>query len=175
MLRVDVPRACIRLRQDGDLPALADGLALVAAVDGYPSRWPQDPVDWLPSRDVLGAWVAEREGDLLGQVVLRRPHGDVPVNLSCAATGLGVDRCAVVTRMFVAPAGQGAGLGCALLLAAWQAASELGLQPVLDVVSANRSAVRLYERLGWTRLGSYEQSFRDGDPAEVLHCFAAPS
>jgi GNAT superfamily N-acetyltransferase len=174
MLRVDVPHACIRLRHEEDLPALADALALVAAADGYPSRWPEDPADWLRSRDLLGAWVAERRGDLLGQVVLRRPHGDVPVNLWCAATGLGLDRCAVVTRMFVPPAGQGAGLGQALLTVAWQAATELGRAPVLDVVSTNRSAVRLYERLGWTRLGSYEQAFRDGGPLEVLHCFVAP-
>jgi GNAT superfamily N-acetyltransferase len=175
MFRVAVPLARIRPRQLADLPALVEGLALVAAADGYPSRWPQDPAGWLRSRDLLGAWVAERAGDVLGQVVLRRAHGDVPVDLWCAATGLGVDRCAVVTRMFVTPVGQGAGLGQALLTAAWNAALELGLQPLVDVVSTNRSAVGLYERLGWTRLGSYEQTFRDGGPAELLHCFAAPA
>lgn len=111
MLRVDVARACVRPRRVDDLPALVDGLALVAAADGYPSRWPEDPADWLRSRDLLSPWVAEREGDLLGQLVLRRPHGDVPVDLWFAATGFGPDRCAVVTRMFVAPAAQGQGLG----------------------------------------------------------------
>lgn len=174
MLRVEVPRARVRERRMDDLPALVDGLALVAATDGYPSRWPRDPTDWLRSRDLLGAWVADREGDPLGQVVLRRPDGDVPVALWCAATGLQPRRCAVVTRMFVVPAARGAGLGQGLLTAAGQMSIERRLQPVLDVVSTNGSAVRLYERLGWSLLGSYEQTFRDGGPSELLLCFAAP-
>jgi RimJ/RimL family protein N-acetyltransferase len=48
------------------------------------------------------------------------------------------------------------------------------VQPVLDVVDTNQAAIRLYHRLGWTHLGSYEQAFHDGNRPELLHCFAAP-
>jgi ribosomal protein S18 acetylase RimI-like enzyme len=72
------------------------------------------------------------------------------------------------------PGARGAGLGRSLLAAACAEAARRGLHPVLDVVDANRSAVRLYERLGWVPLGSYEETFGDGGPPEVLHCFAAP-
>ncbi len=92
----------IRPREVTDLPHLVAALRLVAAVDGYPSRWPRDTASWLHARDVLGAWVPDRAGRPLGQVVVRRPRGDVPVALWCARTGAGPER-AVVTRLFVTP------------------------------------------------------------------------
>lgn len=164
----------IRARRDDDLPRLVEALAHVAWADGYPSRWPHDPAAWLRSRDLVGAWVVERDDAMVGHVVLRRPHGEVPVTLWCAATGQHENRCAVVVRLFVVPAARGAGLGHALLATAHQEAARRGLHPVLDVVDTNRSAVRLYDRLGWTRLGSYQQRFHDDGPPELLLCFAAP-
>jgi ribosomal protein S18 acetylase RimI-like enzyme len=80
----------------------------------------------------------------------------------------------VVSRLFVAPAGRGMGLGAALVAAAAAEAVRLGLRAVLDVVTANRAAVRLYERLGWIRFGSYEERFHPDGPIERLLCFAAP-
>ena len=167
-------RARIRARRTADLAPLVDALALVAAADDYPSRWPVDPISWLRGKDLLGAWVADWNGDLVGQVVLRRPHGEVPVMLWCAATGQDARNCAVVVRLFVVPQARGRGLGSALVGAACAAAMSRGIHAVLDVVDTNQAAVRLYERLGWTRLGSYEETFNDGGPAELLHCFAAP-
>ena len=97
----------------------------------------------------------------------------VVTRAECGSKMRCLDRCAVV-RMFVSPAGQGAGLGEALLTAAWQAATVPGRAPVLDVVSTNRSSLRLYERLGWTRLGSFEQAFRDGRPLGGPSLFRGP-
>jgi GNAT superfamily N-acetyltransferase len=168
----------VRPRNDDELPALVEALARVAAADGYPSRWPADPAGWLRCTRRLGAWVADRDGHPVGHVVLRRPrpppHHEAPVALWSATTGHPVERAAVLVRLFVVPDARGTGLGGALVAAACAAAADRRLHPVLDVVDANRAAIRLYQRLGWTRLGSYEETFADGGPSDLLHCFAAP-
>src|SRR5262245_60069371 len=164
----------IRTRAEADLPALVDGLALVTAADNYPNRRPPDPAAWLRSSGVLGAWVGERDGDVLGHVVLRSANGRAPARMWSEWSGANARRCAVVARLFVVPRGRGAGLGEALLATAWAEAARRDLHAVLDVADENQAAVRLYERLGWLRIGSYEQAFRDGDPPELLHCYSAP-
>ena len=66
-------------------------------------------------------------------------------------TGVGAERLASVSRLFVSPTarGRGLGLGTALLAAvsSWAAAQDLRL--MLDVVDDGAPAVTLYERLGW--------------------------
>ncbi len=165
----------VRPRHDGDLDGLAEELRLVAKADGYPSRWPGDPVAWVRGRDVPQAWVASAGDVVVGQVLLRRPGDDPPARMHADASLADVNACAVVERMFVTPVARGRGLGEALLLAAWQEASSRNLHAVLDVVSTNLAAVRLYRRLGWRYLGDYEYVFGDGGPDELLHCFAAPA
>jgi len=171
---VDADNIVIRSRVNDDLGALVDALASTAETDGYPSRWPDDPASWLRANDVLGAWVADRNGEVLGHVVLRRPRAQMPVTLWCTLSGGEPDACALVSRLFVVPRARGAGVGRALLEAACATAADLERQPVLDVVDTNQSAVRLYRRLGWNYLGSYEVTFHDDGPPELLHCFAAP-
>ncbi len=173
---VGVDSHLIRRRTEDDLPALVDGLRLAAAADGYPSVWPGDPAGWLRGDDLIGAWVAERDGTPVGQVVLRRTDGsaDPPVRMWCDATGGAATECAVVNRLFVIPSAQRGGAGAALMAAACAAAAGQGLHAVLDVVDTNRAAVRLYERLGWLRLGSVEVTFRGARAPELLLCFVAP-
>ena len=162
----------IRSRTEDDIEPLVRALALVAETDGYPTRWPADPAGWIRSRDVIGAWVVDEGGDLLGNVNLRWPRDHVPVRMWRARGGPG--ECAVVSRLFVVPAARRRGLGLALLDAACARAAELDRRPVLDVVDDNRAAIALYRRLGWTDLGTYEDRFHDDGPIERLHCFAAP-
>jgi GNAT superfamily N-acetyltransferase len=162
----------IRPRTEDDLEPLVRGLALVAEADRYPSRWPADAAGWIRSRDVIGAWVADEGGDLLGHVNLRLPGDQMPVRMWRARGDPG--ECALVSRLFVVPAARRRGLGLALLDTACGRAAELDRRPVLDVVDDNRAAIALYRRLGWTDLGSYEDRFHDDGPVELLHCFAAP-
>ena len=65
--------------------------------------------------------------------------------------GVGTDRLAGVSRLFVSPAARGLGLGLgASLLAAvssWVSAHDLRL--MLDVVDDGAPAIRLYQRMGW--------------------------
>jgi GNAT superfamily N-acetyltransferase len=162
----------IRPRTEDDLEPLVRVLALVAEADRYPTRWPADPAGWIRSRDIIGAWVADEGGDLLGHVNLRFPRDHMPVRMWRASGETG--ECALVSRLFVAPAARGRGLGLALLDAACARADEVDRRPVLDVRDDNRAAIALYRRLGWTDLGTYEDRFHDDGPIERLHCFAAP-
>jgi ribosomal protein S18 acetylase RimI-like enzyme len=164
----------IRGRTEDDLDALVEAAARVAREDGYPSRWPDDPRAWLRTRDPLGAWVAERAGEMLGHVVLRGPSDHRPVRMWCEQTREDPQGCCVVSRLFVVAAGRGQGVGQALLETVCAAADERGLYPVLDVVETNRAAVRLYHRLGWTKIGTYVDTFHDSAGPEQLLCFAAP-
>lgn len=163
----------LRPRAATDFDALVHMLAQVARTDGYPNHWPEDPVEWIRTRDALQAWVCEEDGDLLGHVVLRRAGRHKPVVLWSLATGEDAAACAVVARLFVAGPARGRGVGRALVEAAWQTAADLRLRPLLDVVDSNRAAIRLYHRLGWTHFGSYRDTFHRDGPTELLHCFAA--
>jgi GNAT superfamily N-acetyltransferase len=162
----------IRPRTEDDLEPLVRGLALVAEADRYPTRWPDDPAGWIRSRDIIGAWVADEGGDLLGHINLRWPRDHMPARMWRARGGTG--ECALVSRLFVVPTARRRGLGLALLEVAWARAAELDRRPVLDVRDDNRAAIDLYRRLGWMDLGSYEDRFHDDGPIELLHCFAAP-
>jgi GNAT superfamily N-acetyltransferase len=166
--------ASIRPRVEADVPGLVEGLRLVAESDGYPSRWPEDPAAFVRAHGVLGAWVAERGGHVVGQALLRRPDDHTPVRMWTELTGADPAECAVLSRLFVAPAGRGAGAGAMLVRAAVDQAARLGLHTVLDVVTTDAAAVRLYERLGWVRFAAYEEHFGGDGPPERLVCFAAP-
>lgn len=148
---------------------------MVATADGYPTRWPDDPCAWLRSRQVLGAWVAERAGELMGHVVLRGGDDDAPVTMWCAETGDEPSACGVVVRLFVAPHARGLGVGRVLLGAACDEAVSRGLDPVLEVADQDTLAVRLYQHLGWRLLGSHQKQFSDHRGLELLHCYAAPA
>ena len=59
-----------RPRRADDVPACVQALAEVHRKDGYPTRWPKDPADWLDSPGLLGAWVAEGAGVMAGHIAL---------------------------------------------------------------------------------------------------------
>ena len=128
----------LRPRADQDLPACVRALAAVHAVDRYPMVWPADPVSWLSPPGGSAAWVVgPTPADGKPTVVL----GHV-----CVVRETDV---ALVSRLFVAPAGRGQGLGASLLGAALTHAATYDLHLMLDVVDDDGPAAALYERLGW--------------------------
>ncbi len=166
--------AVIRPRHDSDLDDLVDGLAQVAATDGYPDRWPDDPAGWLRPADALQAWVAQLGDAVVGHVVLRQGRAQGPVRLWCTTSGEHPASCAVLSRLFVVASARGHRVGRALVEVAAGYAAEHALRPLLDVAETNAAAVRLYRRLGWTHVGSYEETFHEGGPPVLLLCFAGP-
>ncbi|WP_053351701.1 GNAT family N-acetyltransferase [Leucobacter musarum] len=110
------------------------------------------------TREVLGVcgWVHEHRGALrIDRAGLRR---HLPRAAALRAWAVlaplarsGSDQRLVLDGICVVPRHRGRGVGSALLAAASQLASELGLTAVqLSVVDANPGAERLYRRLGFT-------------------------
>ncbi|MFD3521631.1 GNAT family N-acetyltransferase [Streptomyces sp. NPDC058653] len=173
-------RITVRKREAADLDACVRVLADVHASDGYPVDWPRDPAEWLAppdsadSPDSLGAWVALLDGTLVGHVCLSaaRP-GDTAPGLWAGRHGTGPERSAVVSRLYVSPKARGHGIGALLLAETLRASRGLGLHPVLDVVTSDRSAAALYERQGWTLLATGEQRWGPDRTVQV-HSYAAP-
>ncbi|MEW1929636.1 GNAT family N-acetyltransferase [Streptomyces sp. NPDC088360] len=168
------PAPCVRPRHAADLPACVEALAQVHVADGYPTNWPARPAGWLAGGSVVGAWVAELGGRVVGHVSLcRSGEDDVAPVLWSGRTAVAVDEIAVVSRLFVAPGARGHGLGALLLARVVAEAGELGLFPVLDVVASDVSATALYERTGWRFLGTGEQHWSPRQTVTV-RCYAAP-
>ncbi|MEU5211557.1 GNAT family N-acetyltransferase [Streptomyces sp. NPDC020742] len=138
----------IRTRLDADLDACVAALAQVHTHSGYPHVWPDDPAGWLRPDGLTAAWVAEDAGRVVGHAAL------------CGAE---------VSRLYVAPAARGTGLGARLLRTVEEAAAARGLRPVLEVHAANTAAVALYERRGWIRRGSEQQDWGAGGVVTVHH------
>ncbi|MGD6757013.1 GNAT family N-acetyltransferase [Streptomyces sp. BH105] len=160
----------VRARQDRDLTDCARVLHAVHHADGYPVNWPKDPVGWLSDGDTVGAWVGCHDGRVAGHVLLARPApGDVAPTLAPADTPV-----AVVGRLFVAPSVRGHRLGAALLERAAREARLHGALAVLDVVTTDRAAIALYERLGWRFLGTGQQVWGPGESVAV-RCYSAPA
>ncbi|MEU9101287.1 GNAT family N-acetyltransferase [Streptomyces sp. NPDC048361] len=168
------PIRLVRRRTDSDLGACVQVLADVHEQDGYPVNWPDRPDAWLSQPALLAAWVAELDGRIVGHIGLSRSEaGDVAPGLWGGREGASRASAGVVSRLFVASAARGHGIGALLMAQAMRDARERDLHPVLDVVASDASAVALYERLGWELLGTVEQQW-SLEQTVVVHCYAAP-
>ena len=143
----------LRPRRDRDLGACARLLRLVHDESRYPYYWPTAPRAWLGGEDVVGAWVADRLGEVLGHVAVARVTGPSAYRWR-EITGREPRELALVSRLFVRPRVRGRGLGTTLLGLALEEIRNRQLIPVLEVVGANRPAVRLLEDAGWTLLAT---------------------
>jgi ribosomal protein S18 acetylase RimI-like enzyme len=144
-------------RQPEDLAACVELLQSTQGLDTYPVIWPKDPPRWLASPKQLAAWVA-RDGtpEVVGYVAMHPVGNDPAADVWAEATGAEPERMMVVSRLIVSPSRRRTGIGEALLDAASRHAYEHGAVPELDVARHNADAIRLYERLGWRRVGQLE-------------------
>ncbi|MEU1533969.1 GNAT family N-acetyltransferase [Streptomyces fagopyri] len=150
-------------------------LAEVHRLDGYPVNWPDRPGEWLSSGPLLGSWVAELEGSLVGHVSLSPgAEGDLAPMLWSEQNGTTGDMTAVVGRLFVAPRARGHRIGALLIGQAVEEARSRDLHPVLDVVTTDTAAAALYERLGWKLMATVEQRWSPHQTV-AIRCYAAPS
>lgn len=162
----------IRRRRPRDLAACARLLRIVHFEAHYPVRWPEHPRAWLDGDDVLGAWVAQREGEILGHAAFSSvgTRGSSVLHWR-EVTGREPATLAAVTRLFVRPRVQGGGVGAALLDVVLADIRARGLTPVAEVVGPNGDARRLFERQGW-RLRSMD-AWRE-DRRHRLYCYEGP-
>lgn len=125
---------------------------------------------WVSGQGAVAGWVADLDGRVVGQALLRGATG-TPLPAWENATGLPARRLGVVSRLFVAPDARRAGVGAALLAVAVAEARRRELLPVLDVLVRYRAAKRLYEAHGWTRIGELVWEMPDGSH-EAAYAYA---
>jgi len=70
---------------------------LVHSTDGYPFRLPDDLRAFIASDQALGAWVAERDGKVIGHVALHARTTPAVMTMASVALGLPTHRLGVVS------------------------------------------------------------------------------
>jgi GNAT superfamily N-acetyltransferase len=164
----------IRARTTDDIDALRGMVRAIHESDGYPALLPADVQSFVVTTNCLAAWVCEHEGRVVGHVALHTVWSDEVAGMAVAALGRTRENLASVSRLFVETEYRRRGVAGRLLGIATSEAREQGLWPVLDVVTTYGSAVALYEREGWARLGAIALPMSDGQLIEE-YVYAAPS
>lgn len=135
---------------------------MVQEHDGYPPHLPGgDYRQFLESGDPLAAWVAEEAGRCVGHVSLNESTSPAVLGLAARTLGRDPTEFGVVARLMVDTQMRRSGLGRTMLDHAAAACFERGLTPILDVVDRFAPAIALYERAGWSSLGSVEVQLGD--------------
>ncbi|MEV4502717.1 GNAT family N-acetyltransferase [Streptomyces klenkii] len=164
----------VRPFRTDDLTGAAEALVEVHETDGYPVEGVKDPQAWLGTENVLAAWVAESDGEIVGHVAIMRPQGEDAVSLWTEQSGAGEADVAVLARLFVVRAARKHSTGKRLMEEAMDYARENGIRLILDVMTKDAAAMRLYERLGWRRIGEATHHFGDGQSTRAV-CYVAPA
>jgi GNAT superfamily N-acetyltransferase len=171
----DNVRVLLRPRLDSDLDACADIVRDVHALDRYPHFLPGDLRAFLASTGAYGAWVADRDGDIVGHVALHQRSEPSVMEVASSALGIPHGRLAVVARLFVSPRVRGQGAGQRLLEAATADAQARGLWPVLDVAADLAAAMALYDSRGWVRAGKATVCFSEGQTLDEYVYLGPPA
>ena len=168
------PAARVRERTPDDLAGAAAALVEVHAGDGYPVEGVDDPVAWLTGPTLLRAWVLDLGHRIGGHVSISTPKPDDAAAAMWRTTEQGADEeTAVLGRLFVVAAARRRRAGEQLMNAAQTYATTNGLRLVLDVMAKDAAAIKLYERLGWRRIGMTDHDDGHGD-AVPAYCYTSP-
>lgn len=163
----------VRPFEDADSADAASALVEVHSTDGYPVEGVEHPEAWLRSADVIAAWVSELDGNVVGHVAIMRPHGEDAVSMWMQQSGDTEDQIAVLARLFVVKAARKHAAGEQLMKAAMSYGRKYGLRLVLDVMTKDAAAIRLYERLGWREIGRAPHHYGSGKSIDAV-CYVAP-
>ncbi|UGQ14189.1 GNAT family N-acetyltransferase [Yinghuangia sp. ASG 101] len=163
----------VRPFDDKDLPGAVAALVNVHATDGYPVEGVDRPEFWLRSPKVIASWVAEADGKIVGHVAVMKPQGEDSASLWAKQNGDGDGNVAVLARLFVIQEARHQAFGRSLVNTAMRYARRGQLRLVLDVMAKDRSAIRLYEHLGWTKIGSTTHHYGENLHTDAM-CYVAP-
>ncbi|MFC8565418.1 GNAT family N-acetyltransferase [Streptomyces sp. NPDC057245] len=164
----------IRSFTDEDLTGAATALVEVHDTDGYPVEGVDDPEAWIKSEGVLAAWIAESGGRVVGHVAVTKPRGEAAAGFWAEQSSDDVDHIGVLARLFVVQSARKQAVGRRLIEAAMSHARALGLRLVLDVMEKDAAAIRLYERLGWRKIGETIHHFGSGETIPAV-CYVSPT
>ncbi|MFF4932267.1 GNAT family N-acetyltransferase [Streptomyces griseofuscus] len=157
-----------------DLPGAAAALVEVHDTDGYPVEGVEDPEAWIESEGVLAAWVAESGGKIVGHVAVLKASGEAAAVLWAELSGTDPAHVGVLARLFVVQAARKQATGRRLIEAAMAYARGRQLRLVLDVMTKDAAAIRLYERLGWQKIGETVHHFGAAETIPAV-CYVAPT
>jgi GNAT superfamily N-acetyltransferase len=139
----------VRLRRAGDLSRCIRLVRMTSAGGRHALPPSGSPRAWLEDPALLDAWVADRDGVLLGHVALARVGGDPTAALRWReVTGRPPAQLAEISRLVVRPGARAAEVVQELVGAALTGARERGLHPVLQTLGATQDEIRAYEELG---------------------------
>ncbi len=150
---VELPQG-VRRRRQRDLGVCVTLVHRAFFEGQFPGHRPAEPAAWLA--DVISAFVAERDGEIVGHVAVAcaEVHGETGLRWR-EMTGHPAEELGVVGQLFVRPRFRGHGIGTSLVTTAIADARARGLVPVLEVVTHERLAPPLAHGHGW-RLRSSE-------------------
>lgn len=168
-----MPSAVVRPFEESDLAEAAAALIEVHATDGYPVEGVEQPEAWLRSDRVVAAWVGELDGAVVGHIAVMSPRGEDAVSMWTQQSGEPEERIAVLARLFVVKAARKHALGEALMRAAMSYGREHRVRLVLDVMTKDTAAMRLYERLGWQAIGRTSHRYGAGESIDAV-CYVSP-
>ncbi|PNS19878.1 hypothetical protein CAC42_7845 [Sphaceloma murrayae] len=151
----------VRPRVEGDFSGLAAVLKQVHLTSGYPVEGIDNPVQFLSPDTEVKAWVlTDAENNVIGHAMVSEVgHNDRRANAwtdyqkrtgdSPACRGL-----LALGRVFVDPSTRCNGAGTMLVKTAtdW-AAERLSRRLILNVLHKDDSAISLYVKLGWRKIG----------------------
>jgi GNAT superfamily N-acetyltransferase len=149
----ETPHVEVRFRRDSDLPTLATVLQAVHKTTGYPVIGIDNPVPFIATQDGLQAWVALLDSRIVGHVLLTHPSEEDMAVKAFVEQGGQLGKVASLARLFVDPSAGGKGLGKMLINGAVKWAADEGMKLVLYVLDKDSSAIGIYEKLGWVRIG----------------------
>lgn len=164
----------VREREAADMAQAESALRSVHKTDGYPVEGVRQAAAWLKPSGLIRAWVAEFRGDIVGHCLVASPDGEEAAEMWREQSGEEFERIAVLGRLFVIREARSISAGRALVQAAQDWASRQGLTLVLDVMEKDTAAMRLYERLGWRRIGEAVHEFGEGQQTRAA-CYVAPT
>lgn len=162
----------IRERTEADLEGCGEVLKVVHKAHGYPVRGIDDPVGFVSNPNPVKAWVAEYEGQIVGQVAIAKSDPKAAYVALWNQQGH-KDTILSLVRLFVHPERQGLGIANKLMTAAADYASSIDTRLLLFNLEKDKTAKRLYERLGWIYYGDIIFEYGEGKSSPAF-CYVSP-
>jgi predicted N-acetyltransferase YhbS len=140
----------VRPRRDRDVSTCARLVRRAFFEGQFPGQHDEAPRLWLASHDVLGAWVAERDGEIVAHVAISRLDLDRLSALRWReSTGHVPDDLIAVSRLFVRPRFRGQGIAASLIEVACDEIRDRGKVPVYEVITTSSLAPSYSRDHGW--------------------------
>jgi GNAT superfamily N-acetyltransferase len=138
----------IRARRSRDVGTCSRLLRRAYFEGVFPGHTDDSPRDFLENDDVLDAWVAESEGEIVGHVALRRLEPSATFRWR-EITGRAPDELLAVVGLFVRPRSRGEGVGADLLDVAAASARAQHRVPVIEVLTTEPTPPPFLHAHGW--------------------------